>query len=124
MPRVPLKEPVTYGEWKERPKTATTRVVDIYMAGDYKHAKQVCRMYCEETPYCFSLTKVDYVYHGGEEEGFKVTLINYPRFPSEHDVLEEHAIAVAKVLAEVLHQGSYTIVSKNLSKFYTRRIGD
>ena len=117
-------------KWK-RPKTANTRVIDIYMAGSYTDARRVCGEYCAQQGYCFSIVKTDYA-HGCEDEvmgyrieaGIKVTLINYPRFPEEHDDMENRAIIIAKSIARVNDQGSFTIASNKLSKFYSRRKDD
>lgn len=65
----------------ELPKTCTSYPVSIFMAGDYNAAREICRAYCDEVGYCVTVTPTSYVYTGGEESGFIVGLINYPRFP-------------------------------------------
>ena len=117
-------------KWK-RAKIANTRVIDIYMAGNYTEAKHSIGQYCCDNPYCLSIVKTDYIYTDADafmghmkESGFKVTLINYPRFPEEHDKMESRAIVIAKELARVCDQGSFTIVSNKLSKYYSRRKGE
>lgn len=78
------------------PSDATTTAVptlrfDIFMAGDVSQAKLVCREYCYAVGLCVHIEPVDFIYTGGEEDGFKVGLINYPRFPISEPELHERA---------------------------------
>ena len=96
-------------------KTETARVptarIDIYMAGDIEQAKQVCREFCMGTGFCVHIEPVEYIYTGGEERGFKVGLINYPRFPMGSTVIGmEKASRLAELLRERCCQWSYSIV--------------
>lgn len=99
----------------------------IHMAGDYNQAQQVLRNYCSNHGACVSITKTKYIYSGGEEEGFIVRVINYPRFSKSYSVLEGIANSIAYRLMCALNQGSYTIEpykSNTLTKFYSRRMSD
>jgi hypothetical protein len=49
-----------------------TRVVELFMAGDVDHAKQVARRFCRDVPCCVTVTPTAYVYTGGEEAGFVI----------------------------------------------------
>lgn len=84
--------------------------LDIFMAGDLSQAKQVCREYCFKVGLCVHIEAVDFIYTGGEESGFKVGLINYPRFPTTQEVLREIAMALAMLLMERLCQHSFCLV--------------
>lgn len=70
----------------------------IYMAGDVAQAKQVCREHCFFVGLCVTVEPVDYIYTGGEEAGFRVGLINYPRFPTTSDDLRTKAFELADTL--------------------------
>jgi hypothetical protein len=103
-------------------KYAPTIRFDIFMAGDLSQAKQVCREYCFEVGLCVTLEPVDFIYTGGEEAGFRVGLINYPRFPTtETKELETKAMHLANVLMVKLCQHSYSVVGPDETLWFSRR---
>lgn len=87
-----------------------TRVVELFMAGDVEHAKQVIRRFCKERPCCVTVTPTTYIYNGGEEAGFIVGVRNYPRFPTDAHSLREEAADIGDALRESLGQDSYMVV--------------
>lgn len=91
------------------PKAAPSYPVSIFMAGDYAAAKAICRAYCNEVGFCVTVTPTSYVYRGGEEAGFIVGLINYPRFPASPFEIASKAVQLADRLREALGQESYSI---------------
>lgn len=94
---------------------------DIFMAGDVEQAKQVCREFCYDVGLCVTLEPVSYIYTGGEEGGFRVGLINYPRFPTSHYDLRQRARDLAAELMVRLCQQSYSIVGPESTEWYSRR---
>lgn len=102
-------------------KSAETIRFDIFMAGDIAQAKQVCREYCFKIGLCVTVEPTTYIYTDGEEEGFRIGLINYPRFPSSATVLSAAAKGLANLLMERLCQHSYSIVGPNKSEWTSRR---
>ncbi len=94
---------------------------DIYMAGDIAQAKQVCREYCFSVGLCVHIEPVDYIYTGGEESGFKVGLLNYPRFPSDGGSLKHHADMLGDMLMKRLCQHSYMVVGPTVTDWFSRR---
>lgn len=100
---------------------ADTVRYDIFMAGDVVQAKQVCREYCFEVGLCVTIEPVDFIYTGGEESGFRVGMINYPRFPTTLEALHERATALADRLMNRLCQQSYSIVGPGLTVWFSRR---
>lgn len=102
-------------------KTAPTIRFDIFMAGDLAQAKQVCREYCFAFGLCVTVEPVDFVYTGGEETGFRVGLINYPRFPTSLDALRDTTRALALMLMTRLCQHSYSIVGPAETEWHSRR---
>lgn len=86
-----------------------TYTAQIYMAGDIQQAKHVCREFCQ-TGLCVTIEPLDYIYTGGEESGFRVGLINYPRFPVSNGEIRNIAERLALTLRSRLFQHSYTIV--------------
>lgn len=87
-----------------------TRVVEVFMAGDIEHAKQVIRRFCRDVPCCVTVTPTAFVYAGGEESGFVVGFRNYPRFPSDGYTLRATAADLAERLRAELGQRSYMAV--------------
>lgn len=91
------------------------------MAGNLAQAKQVCREYCFEVGLCVHVEPVDFIYTGGEEAGFKVGLINYPRFPTTEAALRDTAFALATRLMEMLCQHSFSLVGPVETEWFSRR---
>lgn len=87
-----------------------TRVIELFMAGDIEHAKQVIRRFCMDRPCCVTVTPTTYIYNGGEEAGFVVGVRNYPRFPADSHSLREEAGDLGDALREALAQNSYMVV--------------
>lgn len=87
-----------------------TRVVEVFMAGDIDHAKQVIRRFCREVPCCVTVTPTTFIYNGGEEAGFVVGFRNYPRFPTDSYTLRNMAADIAGRLRVELGQKSYMTV--------------
>lgn len=94
---------------------------DIFIAGDWAVAKQVCREHCFLAGLCVTVEPVAYIYTGGEEDGVRVGLINYPRFPSSHDELLNKARELAETLMHRLCQHSFSVVGPNQTEWYSRR---
>lgn len=101
--------------------SAPTFGVRIFMAGPALEAERICRTYCSAVGQCVTVTPTTYVYKFGQEAGFIVGLINYPRFPTTLEALETHAKTLAASLMEGLSQGSYTIETPDATTFYSRR---
>lgn len=87
-----------------------TIIVELFMAGDVKHARQIVRRFCASHPCCVTVTPTAYIYRGGEEAGFVVGLRNYPRFPTDKDTLSKVAYDLGGLLREELGQDSYMVV--------------
>lgn len=87
-----------------------TRVVELFMAGDIEHAKQVIRRFCAESPVCVTVTPTTFIYRGGEEAGFVVGFRNYPRFPTDSYTLRGMAADLGDRLRAELGQDSWMSV--------------
>lgn len=95
----------------------------IWMAGNYANAEEICRTFCERGM-CVSISPTNYIYTGGEESGFVVTLINYPRFPKKPLDLQDLAFELAMDLCVGLHQQSFSIERPDLTLFFSSRPED
>ena len=91
------------------------------MAGAIADAERVCREYCLEVGLCVSVTPTQYVYTGGQEAGFIVGLINYPRFPLLPGAIDERAVALGMRLMVALCQLSFTVEMPSTTRWYSRR---
>ena len=105
-------------------KCAKTMTVRIWMAGNYADAERICREFCTRGM-CVSIHPVNYIYTGGEESGFCVTLINYARFPKENLLdLKDLAFDLAMMLKDGLYQQSFSIEDPNETYFFSDRPED
>lgn len=78
--------------------TAPAIVVTVEMAGDLDTAKRWLRKLCYAEGRCVTVTPTTFIYTGGEETGFRIGLVNYPRFPSTLLELETFAMVIARGL--------------------------
>lgn len=105
-----------------RSLTEPTRTVEVFMAGDIGHAKQVIRRFCRDVPCCVTVTPTTYIYRGGEEAGFVVAFRNYPRFPADSYTLRATASDLAEKLRDELGQDSYmTVDADGMTTWSTTR---
>ncbi len=77
-------------------------------------ARKICSDYVNREKLCVTFTPTEYIYSSKRNElrgeiGAIIGLINYPRFPVEPNVIEEHAIALAEILQKELEQHRVTI---------------
>lgn len=100
---------------------AETHVIKIYMSGPVEVAKQVIREECLTAGLCVTIEPTCFIYTGGEENGFVVGLLNYPRFPSTPEQLLARARILAIKLLDQTFQHSALIVTPTMSEWYTMR---
>jgi len=75
--------------------------VKIYQSGSIEAASQVIRRECLLGGLCVTLDPTKFIFLGGEEVGFVVGFINYPRFPETQEKILERAKDLAiKILDE------------------------
>ncbi len=98
-----------------------TYSVQIFMAGDVDEAKKICREFCYNFGLCVTVTPTTYIYTGGEEAGFVVGLLNYPRFPTAPAVLFDTAGRLAEELRTRLFQHSYLLSTLDKTVWSTLR---
>jgi len=101
--------------------TAPTWTVSIYLAGDIDVAKQVCREECFRAGLCVTVEPCEYIYTGGQETGYRVGLVNYPRFPATAESITTRALALASVLMLRTYQLSVLVVTPTETHWLTRR---
>jgi len=104
-----------YGNARTFPKSenslhAPTRVVELFMAGDIGHAKQLVRPFCRDKKCCVSVVQTAFIYPGGEEAGFVIGFRNYPKFPTDANALLSLVDAMGDLLCRELGQKTYMVV--------------
>lgn len=91
-----------------------TEVIDIFTSGSVQEIERICQVFCFDNGLCVSIYPTSFVYTGGKETGAKITLLNYPRFPTENDwELKDLACRLSKMLLKELHQKSILIVESD-----------
>lgn len=88
-----------------------TYEVTIYIAGDLETAKATCRRFCDMIGLCVTVSPTTYIYTGGQEDGVRVGLINYPKYPAEPEHIRSKAFQLAWVLRGSLGQQSFSVVT-------------
>lgn len=94
-------------------KTIETYEAKIHMAGDIETAKQFLRRKCYDDGLCVTVTPTTFIYTGGEEQGFIVGFVNYPRFPSEPWKINERARLIAAELIVACCQRTALLVASD-----------
>lgn len=104
-----------------RIETQPTYWARIYMSGPIEAAKQIIRAQCHAAGLCVTIEPTHFIYTGGEEAGYVVGLINYPRFPSTPDAILERAQQLADNLLRGTYQHSALIMTPQNTEWITTR---
>lgn len=104
-----------------RTERAPTHTVRLYLSGPVEVAKQIIRADVLDVGLCVTVEPTLFIYTGGEEQGYVVGLLNYPRFPTTPDALIERARSLAVKLLDGTHQHSVLIVTPSESEWITKR---
>lgn len=93
----------------------------IYISGPIEVAKQAIRAECLREGLCVTIEPTTFIYTGGEESGFVVGLVNYPRFPSTPDALFARARDLMGKLLEATFQHSAMLMTPQSTEWVTKR---
>lgn len=102
-------------------KVAQTHVVRLYLSGPIEVAKQTIRAACLAEGLCVTVEPTLFIYTGGEEAGYVVGLLNYPRFPKEPAELQRRAVDLMHQLLEATYQHSALMVTPTQTLWVTKR---
>lgn len=102
-------------------KTLPTHWARIYIAGPIDVAKQIIREECMREGLCVTITPTDYIYTGGEEAGYVVELVNYPRFPKPVDEITNRAVDLGNKLRARTFQHSFMVMTPQMTEWFTIR---
>ena len=100
-------------------KVLPTYTIRIYLSGSIEAAKQIIREHVLHHPLCVTVEPTTFIYTGGEEQGYVVGLLNYPRFPTAPNELNVRANILAEMLLERTFQRSALIVTPTDTKWVT-----
>lgn len=105
--------------------TVETYTIRLCMAGDIESAKRLLRQACypPNEGLCVTISPTTFIYTGGEEAGFEVGFVNYPRFPTTPDQLWGRALAIANGLISSLCQWSALLIGPDRTEWINRRPG-
>ena len=101
--------------------TEPTHWARIYMSGPIDVAKQVLRGECLRVGLCVTVEPTVFIYTGGEETGFVVGLVNYPRFPATVEAINQRARELVGLLLDATHQHSAMLMTPSHTDWLTRR---
>ena len=100
--------------------TCQTYNARIFLAGPLYEAEQLLRKEMYKGG-CVNIYPTKYIYKGGEEAGYVVELINYPRYQKDKEEIRESAKSLAFNLMENTYQQSFTIQFTDETYYYSRR---
>lgn len=103
---------------KKETKTYWAR---IYMSGPIEVAKQILRSECMEKGLCVTVEPTLFIYTGGEEQGYVVGMIQYPRFPAAETDICARANKIAERLMMETHQWSALVMTPEATRWITSR---
>jgi len=106
-----------------RSASVKTWWVRIYMSGPVDVARHIARAACREKGLCVTVDPIHFIYTGGEEAGFVVGLIDYPRFPSEPEAITARARDLMALLLEATFQDSALLMTPDTTEWISKRGG-
>ena len=101
--------------------TEPTYQIHIYLSGPIEVAKQMLREHVAVYPQCVTIAPTTFLYTGGEEQGYVIGLLNYPRFPSTPEELNIYAMNLAHRLLAHTFQTSAMVVTPAETLWITTR---
>lgn len=102
-------------------KSAGTFTVKLYLSGPIEVAKQIIRAECLREGLCVTVDPTTFIYTGGEESGYVVGLLNYPRVPASSVDIENRAMDLMLKLLAGTYQHSGLLVTPCTSEWVTSR---
>ena len=88
---------------------------------DIEDAKNLLRNKMMKEPNCVTITPTDFIYHQGEEPGYVIGLINYPRFPRTREEMMNIAIRIAEEHMLYFNQHRVSIVASDKTIMLTNQ---
>lgn len=70
---------------------------------------------------CVNIHATSYIYTGGEEAGYIVELVNYPRFPADPSEIDTRALDILRKLLKGTYQHSAMLMTPDQCTWVTTR---
>jgi len=102
-------------------ESVSTFWVKLYLSGPIEVAKQVIRAECMDRGLCVTIEPTQFIYTGGEEAGYVVGLVNYPRFPADPVDIEARAEALMLRLLNETYQHSAMLMTPAVTRWVSKR---
>ncbi len=80
---------------------------EAYYSKEY--VEELIGEYVNEHMFAVNLQDTKFIYPGGSEDGLKIGLIQYPRFPATEETILQNAIKLAEHLMSKLNQFRCTV---------------
>lgn len=103
-------------------RSTSTFWARLYLSGPIEVAKQTLRKDCLRAGLCVTITPTTFIYTGGEETGYVVELVNYPRFPSSPAAITERAYHLLQQLMADTFQHSALLMTPEETQWITLRV--
>ncbi|HBO9153605.1 hypothetical protein [Pseudomonas aeruginosa] len=100
---------------------AETYWIKLYLSGPIEIAKNIIRQECLREGLCITIDPTTFIYTGGEETGYTVGIVNYPRFPTSPDDLEDRARQLMHLLLEGTYQHSALMMTPTATEWVSIR---
>lgn len=101
--------------------TSPSYWVRLYLSGPVEVAKQTIRAECLREGLCVTIEPTTFIYTGGEEFGYVVGLLNYPRFPCAPEDLVHRGRDLAVKLLNDTFQHSVLVMTPESTEWITKR---
>ncbi len=96
-------------------------MVRLYLSGPIEVAKQYMRGECIRKGLCVTIEPTTFIYTGGEEDGYVVGFVNYPKFPATEEEITARARLIMDGLLEATHQHSAMMVTPEVTEWISKR---
>ena len=98
-------------------KQSDTFWAKLYLSGPIEIAKQLLREECLREGLCITIEPTTFIYTGGEEVGYVVGLICYPRFTMTPDKIVERAQFIMDKLMRGTFQHSALLMTPQTTEW-------
>lgn len=76
----------------------------------FSEAVDRIQAYTDAVSWCVTVTPTTFVYKNGREDGVAVGVIDYPRFPTDHQTLRQRSLELAERLRQHFRQLRVSVV--------------
>jgi len=89
----------------------------VYLAGPIDVAKQIIRAECLRGGLCVTVEPTTFIYKGGEEAGYVVGMVNYPKYPESQSEIIGRARGLMMKLLEGTFQHAAMLMTPDITEW-------